>query len=616
MKKTREFLAFGRGIARTIRSILKIAWQDSASITTLISCLTVIISVIPIIAAWLTKLVFDALSQNLLPGPKIGLSTLAIILLAQFLLTTVREVIQPAYIFLNQELARRLRLAVDTKMYTKIASFLGIRQFEDPKFYDKIRLAQQGGIFATGQVVDVLSQFVQSSVTLLGFAGLLFFVNPVLGALLALSVLPTLVTELQLVKQRVSLMRTLSADERRAFYFTFLMTNDYAAKELRLYDLGRFFLDQFTHYSKLINQLQHLQSLREFRWQILPGIFSSILVGGTTAWVVLQAFAERFELGDVALYTAAILGAQGALVGIIRSLSLMTESIASFKYFEEIDQIPQLLHIAPKSLRQGIELKNVSFGYPDQPHPVLQNLNLFIPAGKILALVGLNGAGKTTLIKLLTRLYDPNEGEILWDGINIKEFDVLEYRKNLGVIFQDYLRYDLTAYQNISLGNTSAMGQKDYVIRAAKKVGIHEFLSGLESGYDTLISRAFFDEDANVGVDLSGGQWQKIALARMFMRDATLFLLDEPAASLDAQAEHETFNDFGNLTDGRTTLFISHRFSTVRRADIVAVLEAGQICQYGTHEDLMALDGVYRTLFNLQASQFGAIDTERTKPSN
>lgn len=267
---------------------------------------------------------------------------------------------------------------------------------------------------------------------------------------------------------------------------------------------------------------------------------------------------------------------------------------------------PTLTTLEPKfsvpPLSLGIELKNVSFRYSEKHPWVLENVNLFFPKGKCLAVVGLNGAGKTTLVKLLARLYDPVEGQILWDGIDVRHFDIQEYRQCISAIFQDFARYDLTVRENIGLGNVSKIDDIELIEEAAKRVKIHDFIQNLDQNYQTILSR-WLTEKAT-GTDLSGGQWQKIANARMFMRKAEFLILDEPTAALDAKSEYEIFSDFYSLVRSHTSLIISHRFSTVRIADYIAVLENGKITGYGTHQELIVNNKTYGELYDLQSSHY------------
>jgi ATP-binding cassette subfamily B protein len=298
---------------------------------------------------------------------------------------------------------------------------------------------------------------------------------------------------------------------------------------------------------------------------------------------------------------------QGALGGIVYAFSTLNEHVLFFGCYQQLKALPQPIQVTmspqPVSrLTSGLELRNLSFRYSESHPWVLRNINLEIPSGQHLALVGLNGAGKTTLVKLLTRLYDPTEGQILWDGIDMREFDPVELRHHLGVIFQDFMHYDFNAQENIGLGDVQFVEDYARVQQAAEKAGIHQTIEGLPQGYNTILSRMFGENGA--GMELSGGEWQKIAVARMFMRQADFLILDEPTAALDAQAEYELYNRFVELVRDKTSLIISHRFSTVRMADTIAVVEDGQITEYNTHEELLAQGGTYARLFKMQADPY------------
>jgi ATP-binding cassette subfamily B protein len=316
----------------------------------------------------------------------------------------------------------------------------------------------------------------------------------------------------------------------------------------------------------------------------------------------------------VTLYTAAVASVQGALSGIVYAFGNIHESALFFSRYTELMALPQPITIPAEPqpaapLRDALELRGVSFRYSANHPWVLKNVSLTIPAGSCLALVGLNGAGKTTLVKLLTRMYDPTEGQILWDGVDLREFDPAELRGRMGAIFQDFVHYDLTAYENIALGDVSLLPSPTRrwaggeVELAAQKAGIHKAITALPHGYDTVLSRWLAEEGQ--GADLSGGEWQKLALARLFVREsASLLILDEPTAALDAQAEYDVYSRFVDLVAGRTSLLISHRFSTVRMADAIAVLEDGRIVEYGSHAELIARGETYARLYNMQAERY------------
>lgn len=391
-------------------------------------------------------------------------------------------------------------------------------------------------------------------------------------------------------------------------YFNRLMTTDQYNKEIKLFDLGNYFIERFRNLAvKFYNEKKSVllrRYLTGFLWTSITVIANSAIY----LYVALQAVIGRISLGQLTLYTQTSIQVgqnfQSFLNGVSSTYenNLYVNTLFEFLEYEPklvSPENPQPVEAEVDTKGLSIEFRDVSFTYPDKKVPALRKVSFTIGAGEAVALVGSNGAGKTTIVKLLTRLYDPDEGEILIGGRNIKEYDLKELREHVGVIFQDYVTYYMSARENIGVGRIADVENQPLVVSAAQKSGANAVIERLNEGYDTMLGRWF-----EKGAQLSGGEWQKVALARAFMRDAGILILDEPTSSLDAQAEYDVFAKFRVLTKGKTALFISHRFSTVRLADRILVLEYGNVLESGSHQQLVELDGRYAELFNLQAEAY------------
>ena len=594
---------------KTGSKMVALAWQAQPMCFAGLLAVLFIQGLIPLGTAWLTKVLFDLLSQALLHRQAISslVQDLIFLLIAQSTLITVSQFMNPVNQYLNAELGRQLSLKINTRIYQKLNSFVDLSYFEDARFHNTIELATRGAQVSTLQSLMVITNLLQGAITVASFLGVLLAFNPLLAVVVGGAVLPQLYIQLRFGGQRFGIAFSNSPKERRASYYTRVLSWVGYAKEVRLFNLGDYFLNSFVKTTREVQQAQRVQQRRELRWQLPLALLASAVTTGAFVLVIIQAFAGHLSLGDVALYTSAVTNVQGALLSIALALSQMNESAMFYRQYTKLLALPQPLAICPSvqpvpPLASGITVRDVSFRYGEQHPWVLRHIDLFLPAGQCLALVGLNGAGKTTLVKLLTRLYDPTEGQILWDGIDIRTFDPGELRQHMSTIFQDFAHYDLTAQHNIGLGNVAQIENSEVVQQAAMKAGIHNRMVELPQGYQSFLGRWLANDDS--GVDLSGGEWQKIALARMFMREAELLILDEPTAALDAQAEYDLYTHFRELMRGRTSLLITHRFSTVRMADTIAVIESGQITEYGTHDELLSLGRTYANLYTMQAENY------------
>jgi ATP-binding cassette, subfamily B, bacterial len=592
--------------------LIQFVWRASPIACIAITFLTVLQGLIPLANAWITKILLDWLALRFAGQTTITNEHIIGLLIAQGVLIAATAMLPSLSNYLNAELGRRLTLLVETTVYQKINRFAGIAPFENPEIYDTIRLAQQGAEHSSTRTIQIFTELVQSFVTLLSFIGVLFSFNLFLANLVLFAAFPQLLAQLKIGQQRFGLAFEVSPMERRRFYYSFLLADAQAAKEVRLFGLGSYFLDKLLNLYRRVHQAERRQEQRELRWELGLTTISSAVATIAFVFVVFSAFNGRLTLGDVTLYINAVNAVQSALTQFIMSIAGLSEGILFYSYFQKLLALPSTLPVAsvPQAvpyLARGIELRNVSFRYSDHHPWILRDVNLQIPANHCLALVGLNGAGKSTLVKLLTRLYDPTIGQIFWDGIDIREFEPDEFRRHISTIFQDFMHYDLTVRENIGLSDLTRIQDMPWIQKAAKQANIHEEILRLPRDYETEITRMFAEEmtGENVaGIDLSGGQWQRIATARMFAREADLLILDEPTAALDAQAEYETYSHFKQLMTDRTSLLISHRFSTVRMADAIAVLEAGRIVEYGSHEVLMRSNGTYAKLYRLQAESY------------
>lgn len=588
---------------RSVAQMLELVWQAYPIACLGILLLTILQGLIPLANAWVTKVLLDWLTQ-LLVGGRVTKEQLIWLLLAQAVLMVATAMLPDLSRYLNAELGRRLTVLIQSTVYQKINRFQGIAHFENPKVYDTIQLAQQGAEQSSSQTLEISTGLIQSLVTLLSFIGVLFSFNLFLANLVLLAAFPQLLVQLKLGQQRFGLAFELSPTERRKYYYSFLLTSVQAAKEVRLFGLGQYFLYKLLNLYQRVHQAERQQQQRELRWELGLNILSSVVASIAFIVVVFAAFGRRVTLGDITLYVSAVSSVQAALSQFIFAIAGLSESMLFYSYFQDLLALPPALPISsvPKpipKLSSGLELHHVSFRYSDQQPWILRDVSLKIPSGSCLALVGLNGAGKTTLVKLLTRLYDPCDGQILWDGIDIRDFDPAEFRHRIGTIFQDFMHYDLTVRENVGLGNLAKINNRQWIEQAARQANVHDDIMRLPQDYETELSRMFAEE--NQGIDLSGGQWQRVATARMFAREADLLILDEPTAALDAQAEYELYSHFTDLISKRTSVLISHRFSTVRMADAIAVLKDGRITEYGTHDALVGKKGTYAKLYEMQA---------------
>ena len=616
-----------RGTAAALPRVLRLVWDASPAITIGLFAVTVVAGVIPAVSAYTSKLLVNAVVQGILvhnhpttpdvirfdfglwktPAFTIvnGIIFLAILQLLIFaliaFLSTARNITQQ---LLQNAVSMRIQLMVMEK-----AASLDLAFYEDPASYDLLRRAQTDSINRPVLMISTAFGLVQTGLTFATMIALLVLVSPLLALLALLSPVPAFIADTRYGWRGYNIARWGSRLLRRMNYLVTLLTTDSYAKEVKLFGLGQYFIERYRLIGEAYYGSQRRQVVRRYLTGFLWGNLSTVATSVTYLYVALQAIAGKLSLGDLTLYTTAAQSVQNSIQGILGGFSGMYEHNLYlsnlFELMETTSALPTRANPVPvpNPVVGEITFDHVTFAYPGASENALNDLSFTVSPGETIAIVGRNGAGKTTLFKLICRLYDPSEGRILIDGVDIRDYDPAELRAQIGGMFQDYVTYQATAAENIGLGSLSALGDREAIRSASRQAGSDQLIAGLPQGYDTALGKWF-----DAGVNLSGGEWQKVALARAFMRDARILLLDEPTSALDAQAEYELFERIHSLTRGRTAVYISHRFSTVRRADRILFLEHGRLVEQGTHEQLMRLNGRYARLFRLQASAYTGED--------
>ncbi|MFG1882945.1 ABC transporter ATP-binding protein [Micromonospora sp. NPDC049102] len=595
-----------RRAARYARAALGLTWRAAPGGTAADLVLAVLAGLTPVLVAALTKLLLDRLTSA--GSVEVGLAALAAGLAVAAALNAVLPHLRT---YVAAERSRAVSRLVRRRLHDAVQRLVGLVRLEDPEFQDRLQAAQQTGHLGPTQLTANTLGAVQSILAMGGFVGILLMLNPLIGALVLLAALPTLWMQLRLNRARAAMVLRLEHFQRRDMFFAQLLVGVPAAKEVRLFGLGRFFGDRMLDELRGMHRVEQRLDRREVRAQAVLGLLGAAVAGIGVVYTVSVARAGGLTPGDVVIYLAAVPGVQGALGSLVSQLGAIHQALLLFDHYDQVAHVERDLPVSTAPLpmpplTEGIELRDVWFRYSPEHPWVLRGVNLHLPAGGTTALVGLNGAGKSTLVKLLCRFYDPERGSIRWDGVDLRDLDPAALRERLGAVFQDFMPYDLSAAENIALGDLSARDDPERLRTAARHAGIDDALAALPRGYDTLLTRIFFDgpdrDDPQAGVVLSGGQWQRVALARGFLRaDRDLLILDEPSSGLDAEAEHDLNQRLRELRRGRTSLLISHRLNAVRDADTIVVLADGQVVECGDHARLMAADGGYARLFTLQA---------------
>lgn len=584
--------------------LIQLVWEASPGWLVLSILLTLASALVPVAQLYIGKLIVDQVVLSLASDIATFTPDLFWLVVAGFGLLLLREVLGQLDIYVSRVLNDQFLLHANVQLLQQ-AMRLDLAHYESSEFHDVLNRAQQSGSTYPLRVVEILSRLLGSTTRLVGLLTLLLRFSPAVMGLLLVSVLPTLWVGIRYSYRRFWMNRRQTPSRRLADYFYKILTDPKYVKEVRLFNLGEHMVEQYRtirhEFNEESRRLAQKQSLAQLSIELLGGV-GFYGAYGLVLWQTLQGLVT---LGDLTLYSGAFQQAQGLIESILLSLATLYEyNLYVSQYFELIDLSPQVVSPQhpkpfPMPMKQGLRFDDVYFTYPGADQPTLKGINLTVAPGECIALVGLNGSGKTTLLKLLTRLYDIDQGQIVIDEIPLKRFSLGELRSQIGIMFQDFARYALNVQDNIGFGNLPQRQDIALVTQAAKGAGATAVIEQLEQGYQTILGKMF-----SGGVDLSGGQWQKIGLARAFMTNAQILILDEPTAAVDAIAEHDLFQRFRQLTQGKMTFLVSHRFSTVRMADRIVVLEHGKITEVGTHDQLMTQQGRYAEMFELQAESY------------
>ncbi len=582
--------------------LLRMVWETSRPLTVSTLLLRCVSALFPLATLWVSKLIVDLVVRAIRHQPY-HRSDIWKLLILELLLAIGADTLGRFVSLVDSLLGDRFTNHVSIKLMEHAAS-LDLVSFEDPVFYDKMERARRQTTARLGMLAG-LATMAQQVLTLISLLSAVLFYYPWLLLLLAAATLPVFWGETRFAMLNYSMLYRYTPERRELDYLRYLGASNESAKEVKIFGIGKYLIDRSRAlFDRFYAENKHLAVHRAWHGTLLNLVPTGAYYFAY-ALIILRALAGRLSVGDLTLLVGAFSRARGIMESLVSGLVGISEQALFIKdlfdFFEtepaiysRPDAIP-----APRPIRDGFEFSNVSFAYTGSTKKVLQDINFrFYPEEKI-ALVGENGAGKTTLVKLLARLYDPTEGRILLDGVDLRDYQVEDLRHEIGVIFQDYMRYDALALQNIGFGRINELGNQERVVRSAEKSLAAAVIDSLPGGYQQMLGRRF-----EGGIDLSTGQWQKISLARAYMRDAEILILDEPTASLDARAEFQVYQRFVDLTAGKMAILISHRFSTVRMADRILVLEHGRIVEQGSHRQLVALGGKYAELFELQAAGY------------
>ena len=598
---------------RNLLPFMRLVWQANPGLTLLMLVLRISRAILPVTMLWVGKLIIDEVVRLIgLDAPPGALAEwwqagllhhLSLLVAAELGLALLSDLLGRGVNYTNSLMQERLVISLSVRLMDHAAT-LDLEDFEDAGFQDKLDRARR---ITVGNVplLNMVMQLLQDLVTVASFAAGLTVFNPWLVVLLLIALIPAFLGEIHFNALTYAMNYRRTAERREMDYLRMVGASAESAKEVKIFALNDFLRDRFADLSQRFYAENRGILRRQLLWMALLTALGTASYYGAYLWIIGATLTGVLTLGDLTFLSGSFLRLRGLLEGVLTGFSGMASQALRlddlFDYFAETPEIasPADPLPVPDPIRQGFTFEDVGFRYPNAERWAVRHLSFTLHVGETLALVGENGAGKTTLVKLLARLYDPDEGRILLDGRDLRDYDLDQLRAAMGVIFQDFVRYSMSAGDNIAVGRIAARADQPRIEAAARQSGADQVIEKLPAGYDQMVGKRFAR-----GVDLSGGEWQKLAIARAYMRDAQVLILDEPTAALDARAEFEVFQRFKELAAGKTAVLISHRFSSVRMADRILVLSDGRVEAQGTHDELLAMPGRYRDLFELQAAGY------------